>query len=277
MSEGKQIFSQDQSFFAKKSLGQHFLHNENIVDKIVEAGEISGDDTILEIGPGLGVLTKKLVLSPAKQVILCEKDDQLFEIIKNKYSSGKTKIIKQDALALIPSLQVNEPFKVISNLPYNISSPVIISMLSVCPTLPHKMVLMIQKEVADRLTAKPGDSNRGWMTVLLELMSQTKIVTNVSKHNFNPPPRVESSVISINDIHQIDEFSPKQAIRVLKAGFAGKRKKLLNSIFRFYKISPEDTQTIAQRHGINLDDRAEDLDDNSWRNLIIEMKRRGLV
>lgn len=269
--------SQVKPFIAKKSLGQNFLHNEKIIDKIVETGEISSEDTVLEIGPGHGALTKKLVLSPAQQIIICEKDDFLFEEIKRKYSLKKTKIIHQDALTLIPSLMVQEPFKVISNLPYNISSPVIISLLSACPTMPEKMVLMLQKEVGERLVAPSGDSNRGWLTVLIELIGEIKVAFDVSKYNFNPVPQVESCVVEIKNTHNLKDFSPKQAIRVLKAGFAGKRKKIKNSLFDFFQVSKEDVDRIREDYKIDINLRAEDLTRQNWLDLIREFKNLNLV
>lgn len=261
---------------AKKSLGQHFLKNENVVKQIVAAGQIKKDDNILEIGPGFGFLTEKIVQSPARRLYLCEKDDDLCKIVKDKYSSSRIKVICADALTLIPSLQVEEPFKVISNLPYNISSPVIISLLTVCPTLPSKMVLMLQKEVAQRLVAKPGDSNRGWLTVLIEMMARAEIIINVSRYDFSPPPQVESSVIMIDLLRELDKDDLKKIVRLLKAGFSGKRKKIRNSIFKFFKVGSEESVEVAKICSIDLNDRAEDLTAQQWLSLYEEFKKRGL-
>lgn len=263
----------DEVFIPKKSLGQHFLRNTHVVSQIVESGEISPDNEILEIGPGQGILTEALVASPALKIFLCEKDDQLYELIKKRYASSRVKVIHEDALTLIPSLQVKQPYKVISNLPYNISSPVIISLLTASQALPKCMVLMLQKEVAQRLVTKPGDSNRGWLTVLLEMMSETKIITFVSKNDFYPPPQVESAVIKIDKIKEPKDFTPKQAIRILKTAFGGKRKKIKNSLFSYFKISSPKAVEIAEKCNISLDMRAEDLDSTQWQNLIVELTR----
>ncbi|OQA52969.1 MAG: Ribosomal RNA small subunit methyltransferase A [candidate division WS2 bacterium ADurb.Bin280] len=264
-------------FVAKKSFGQNFLHNEKIIDKIIQTGEISENDAILEIGPGHGALTKKLVLSPAREIILCEKDDFLFEEIKKKYDLKKTKVIHQDALTLIPSLIVRKPFKVISNLPYNISSPVIISLLSVCPTTPDKMVLMLQKEVAQRLIAPVGDSNRGWLTALVEMVCEARIAIDVSRYNFTPVPKVESSVLEMKNIVMPRDFSVKQAIRVLKAGFVSKRKKIKNSLFGFFKVPQEKVTSLSDKYKIDINLRAEDLTKENWIDLIREFKDLGLI
>jgi len=252
----------------KKSLGQHFLKNQHVVSQIVEAGKIQKDDSILEIGPGTGILTRALVSSPASKLYLCEKDRILFENIKETFASSRIKVIYEDALVLIPSFQVLSPFKVIANLPYNISSPVIISLMTVCPTLPEKMVLMLQKEVAQRLVAEPGDSNRGWLTVFLELMSKPKILTYVSKYDFAPVPEVESAVLVIDEIVLPKELDRKLAVRILKTAFAGKRKKIKNSIFNYFKITAEKADEIAGHCKIDLNDRAEDLKKEQWLCLI---------
>jgi 16S rRNA (adenine1518-N6/adenine1519-N6)-dimethyltransferase len=129
---------------------------------------------VLEIGPGLGILSRAIFRSPAKTLMLCEKDDRLVDYLKKEFDSHRVKIIAQDALVLIPQLQVDPPFKVISNLPYNISSPVITSLLTMSPTLPKTIIVMLQKEVAERYVAKAGDRDRGIVTVLIEASAKPK-------------------------------------------------------------------------------------------------------
>ena len=252
---------------AKKSLGQHFLISPSVVDKIVSAGEIKREDTILEIGPGLGVLTGALVKSPTSKLILCEKDRNFSEYLKGVYKNNKVKTICEDALLLIPNLQVITPFKVISNLPYNISSPVIVSLLTVCPTMPDKMVLMLQKEVAERLVAKPHDSNRGILTVLIELLGEAKILEKVPKNLFYPIPQVDSAVIVISSLKKSD-LDLKFALKILKLSFAGKRKKIKNSLFSALKIEPKEAQKIADKSGFTLEQRPEELTRDQWAKLI---------
>jgi len=253
---------------AKKSLGQHFLTDERVVEKIVAAGAITKDDTILEIGPGLGVLTKVLTRSPARKIIACEKDDKLFEFLQSEVKQKNLSLINQDALLLIPNLIATPPLKVISNLPYNIASPVIISLLTVCPVLPERMVLMVQKEVAQRLTAKPGDSNRGILTVFLELFGRVKIIEKLSPGQFYPPPRVDSAVVRVDEI-QMPKFDRKKAFRIIKMAFAKKRKKLKNSLFAPLEISGEEVDLICKKAGITMDLRPEDLDKEQWEELVL--------
>ena len=251
----------------KKSLGQHFLTSPTLARKIVDAAQIKREDTVLEIGPGLGILTSHLVASPTSKLFLCEKDRNFCEYLKGEYKNNKVKIICEDALILIPTLQVESPFKVVSNLPYNISSPVIISLLTACQTLPETMVLMLQKEVADRLIAPPHDSNRGILTVLLELFGEVKIVERVSKNQFYPAPQVDSAVISFSNIKALG-FEPKIALRILKLSFAGKRKKIKNSLFSSLKIPTNQAQEIAEKSGFSLEQRPEELTKEQWVKLI---------
>jgi len=253
---------------AKKSLGQHFLVSPSVVETMVRAADISKDDTILEIGPGLGVLTEGLASSSAREIILCEKDRKFCEYLKGEFKNNKFKIICDDALLLIPNLQVKSPsFKVISNLPYNVSQPIIISLLTVCPTLPDKMVVMVQREVADRFIAAAHDSNRGILTAFLELFGTVKIIEKVPKNFFYPVPEVDSAVIELSDIKPLP-FSSKYALKILKLSFAGKRKMIKNSLFSSLKISGEKAADLAQKSGINLDMRPEELTRDQWLALI---------
>jgi 16S rRNA (adenine1518-N6/adenine1519-N6)-dimethyltransferase len=252
---------------AKKSLGQHFLTSRSVVKKMVEAAQIERGDIILEVGPGLGVLTQELVDSPAKEIIACEKDKKLSFKLKDNFDSKRLKIINEDALLLIPNLQVQSPFKVVSNLPYNIGSPILISLLSVCPTLPTMIVVMLQKEVAARLTARLGDSNRGLLTVFVELFGHTRIIEKLPKNLFYPAPQVDSAVLQISDITD-PGLEPKFALRMLKFAFSGKRKMIKNSLFQTLKIDPKTAENIATQAGFSVEDRAEALSRDSWMKLI---------
>ena len=255
----------------KKSLGQNFLLDESVVVEMVENANIIKDDTIFEIGPGLGILTQKLLASPAGKIILCEKDDELCRRAKEKYSSGRTKVICQDALVLIPSLVVSKPFKVIANLPYNISSPVIFSLLTAGPTVPDQIIVMLQEEVAERLTSKPGDSNRGLLTVLIELYGKARIIKRVGRGSFYPSPRVDSAIISIESIKD-PGFETKSLRRMLKFAFSGKRKKLKNSLFSTLKIDLAKQGEISERTKIDLNKRPEDLTASEWISLARELE-----
>jgi len=300
---------------SKHSLGQHFLLRDDVCRRMVKAAQIKKTDTVLEIGPGLGILTHELLNSPAVKILACEKDDKLIGHLKKEFSEAsgqkasvilnpaqrgeesltnvrskishlremlrgaqhdsrkkgklpsRLKLIHDDALFLIPQLQVTQPLKIVANLPYNISSPAIISLLTVCPTLPETMVLMLQKEVAERLTSKPGNSNRGLLTVLLELMGDCKIIEKIPRNYFYPEPEVESAVILIDNIKPLP-YEAKQALKIVKLAFAGKRKKIKNTLFSTLKIPVPEAQKIAQTSEISLDQRPEELTRGQWRKLI---------
>ncbi len=255
---------------AKHSLGQHFLLDESVVTRMVKAGDIGERDTILEIGPGLGILTKELTKSPAQKIIACEKDNLIFEFLQKQVKQKNLTLVNRDALVLIPALKVSLPLKVISNLPYNISSPVIISLLTVCPVLPEKMILMVQKEVAQRLTAKPGDSNRGILTVFTQLFGEVRVLENLTPEQFYPSPQVDSAVILIDKI-KMPKVDRKSAFRIIKMAFAKKRKKLKNSLFSSMQISGKRMEDICSKVGISADLRPEDLDSQQWFLLISEL------
>jgi 16S rRNA (adenine1518-N6/adenine1519-N6)-dimethyltransferase len=258
--------------FAKKSLGQHFLTNELVVQKMVEASSIKDTDSILEIGPGLGILTREIFKSPAREIILVEKDYDLCARVREQFENKRSKVICQDAMILIPNLQVESPFKVISNLPYNVGSPILVQLLTVCPTLPSRIIVMLQKEVAERICAKPNNSNRGLLTVLIEQFGEAKIIEQVSKEHFYPIPKVDSAVISIENISKPD-LDVKKAMRFIKMSFAGKRKKIKNSLFSTLKIDPKIQEEIAKKAGFDLNQRPEDLNRESWFILLKELEQ----
>lgn len=258
--------------FAKKSLGQNFLTNELVVQKMVALADIKDADSILEIGPGLGILTREIMKSPAREIILVEKDFDLCSYSREQFENKRTKVICQDALTIIPNLQVESPLTVISNLPYNVGSPILIQLFTICPTLPQTIIVMLQKEVVERICAKPGSSNRGLLTVLIELYGEARILEQVSKNNFYPSPKVDSAVVCIDKITK-PAVNIKHAMRIIKMAFAGKRKKIKNSLFSTLKIDPQTQEKIAKKANLQLDQRAEDLNLESWLVLIQELEK----
>lgn len=266
----KELFKLDAR--PKKNLGQHFLLDDSIVERMVKEAHINQADTIFEIGPGLGILTRQLTKSPAKKIIVCEKDRIFFNYLQSQVKQKNLSIINQDALVVIPKLNATPPLKVISNLPYNISSPVIISLLTVCPVLPEIIILMIQKEVAQRLTANPGDSNRGILTVFIELFAKVKIIEKLTPSRFYPPPQVESAVVEISNITMPD-LDRKRAFRIIKMAFANKRKKLKNSLFSTMQISSQRMKAICESASITPDLRPEDLNITQWKKIIEELEK----
>lgn len=263
MTSKESLIAEYRKIIAKKSLGQNFLTNEAVVENMIKFAEITRADTILEIGPGLGILSRALVASPADTIILCEKDEDLAEKLKQEITNKRVKLVTQDALTLIPQLQVKAPFKVVSNLPYNISSPVITSLLTMSPTLPDKIIVMLQKEVAERFVTAPGNRNRGILTVLVEAYGKAKIIDQVSRENFFPSPNVDSAVLMIENI-EAPEIDSKKLLKILKMSFAGKRKKLRNSLISTLKITLGELSEIEKETGVDFNDRPEDLNIDQW-------------
>lgn len=254
-----------------KRLGQHFLIDKKVLEQIVEAAEITKEDTVIEIGPGLGVLTQELC-EVAGEVFAVEKDDMLFEILLSTCGQYENLTpIVGDILDLeLKKIEVkdfNNGYKVVSNLPYQITSPVIRKFLSPGSNA-NELVLLIQKEVAERITAPAGSAGRGYLTVLVEFYGDAEIVFNVSKKCFWPEPAVESAVIKIKRKEQIPDVDEKEFFRLVQAGFSRKRKQLINTISSGLVISKEGTKNILDKAGIDSTRRAETLTLDEWLNIL---------
>lgn len=185
-------------FHPKKSLGQNFLKNPRVVEKIIATAELKGDELIVEVGPGFGILTEAL-LKAAGRVIAIEKDRQLFENlhVTMSLSNGdrkKLQIIHADALK-IPSPK--EPYFLIANIPYSITSPLLDHFIRDHPDrLPVRAVLLVQKEVAQKICAKPPRMNV--LALHVQTFGKPKIIATVSRHNFQPVPKVDSAILKID-------------------------------------------------------------------------------
>lgn len=251
----------------KKHLGQNFLKNEGIADKIVEAADLGNDDIVLEIGPGTGILTERLV-RVAKEVWAVEKDYDLVERLRKNITAKNLKLIHQDILWFDPSLLNN--YKVVANIPYNITSPLIRKFLEREPR-PELMVLMVQKEVAERICAKPGDSARGLLTIIVEFYAQAEILFEVSRKEFYPSPTVDSAVIKIKVKKQMPDIEVGQFFKIVKAGFSRKRAQIHNSLAATLRLPKN--QVIDMLEKINIDPmkRAEDLTLPEWLKLSREL------
>ena len=265
----------------KKSLGQNFLKSEAALRKIIEAGEIKLDDIILEIGPGKGALTAKL-LEKAKIVIAVEKDDALFEFLKNKFAEkireGKLILIHDDILKFQISNYQFPKYKIIANIPYNITGAVLKKFLSaenpsgIAPSAvdpramlrasqPELMVLMLQHEVAQRIIAR--DNKESLLSVSVKAYGEPKMVMKVPARYFSPAPKVDSAIIAIKNISrkffEKNEINEERFWKIVKAGFAHKRKKLGNNLKNL--INPIGLAPVA-------DKRAEDLTLSDWKELV---------
>src|SRR3989344_8360604 len=246
-------------FKAKRSLGQNFLINPQILDKIVAAAEINSNDIVLEIGPGTGNLTSKLK-EKAGTVIAVEKDHRLIEELNNKFSrehkAGSIRIVEGDILKLFPDLGSLFPdkYKVIGNIPYYITSYLLRTIFEEWPK-PELIVLTIQKEVAQRIVAKPPEMSL--LALSVQLYSDPKIISYVSKNNFKPQPKVDSAIIKLKPKQgagSIEQGTIDRVLALAKKAFAGKRKQLKNTL-------PE---IDFEKLGIKKESRPEELFLDQW-------------
>jgi 16S rRNA (adenine1518-N6/adenine1519-N6)-dimethyltransferase len=254
--------------FAKKSLGQNFLIDQNYVHKIVDALEIDKGDTIIEIGPGRGAITEHLVASGAN-VIVIELDREFVPQLRDRFVENPNfTVIEADATQVDLEQLVSEAshsalssphsVKLIANLPYYISTP-ILQHLSTQRHLFERLVLMFQKEVVDRITARPGESDRGFLTLIVEAAFDVEKLFDVPPNAFRPVPKVISSVAKF--VPKTSPFDNEKAFRdLVSIAFAHKRKTILNNLRTVYP----DAKDQLERSGIDPQRRAESLTLDEW-------------
>lgn len=256
---------------AKKSLGQHFLKSERALNAIVDAAKISPGDTILEIGPGTGALTERLLQTGAR-VIAVEKDDQLYENLKVKYQNENFELIHDDILEFIENSKLKiENYKVVANIPYNITGAIFEKFLS-ADNHPQAMVLLVQKEVAKRIVDEKGSI----LSISVRAYGEPRYVETVKAGSFAPAPKVDSAIISINNISKTffnnlptpsaqgyGGSSEEFFFKILKAGFKSKRKKLISNLSTLF--DKQELAKIWQKLDFDENLRAEELDINNWR------------
>jgi 16S rRNA (adenine1518-N6/adenine1519-N6)-dimethyltransferase len=242
----------------KKSLGQNFLKDPHYIKKIADAARITSEDQVLEIGPGLGHLTRELA-ARAKKVLALELDDRLIPVLRNEFSaSPAVEIVQADALAY-PYDLLQGKWTVVANLPYYISTPIIQKLIEARAKF-ISLTLMLQKEVAERITALPGRKEYGYLSVLVQFYTVPRIEFMVPAGAFTPKPAVDSAVITLAVREQpaVSVISEAFLVRVVKAAFSQRRKTLGNTI-RQLGISKERAGHALQRAGIAPGRRAETL------------------
>ncbi len=257
----------------KKSLGQNFLISKDVLARILGAAELSWTDTVLEIGPGIGTLTRGLAQS-AKQVIAVEKDPAMVEILKETTKDlPNVEIVSGDILkqnlpsASYPHLAegkfAESKFKVVANLPYYITSPVIRMFLEAADK-PKLLVLMVQKEVAQRICAKPPDMSL--LAVAVQFYATPSIVSYVKKSCFWPQPKVDSAIIKIVPKLALGKalLAEGKFFEVVKAGFKQPRKQLGNNLAQGLKLSRQQVEAWLSQAGIQPTQRAETLSIENW-------------
>lgn len=252
----------------KKSLGQHFLTNTGIVASIAEAGFVSEADTILEIGPGKGILTAELLKRGAK-VIAVEKDSELIPLLQEKFekelATKQLTLIIGDVLDSGFMVHVSCPYKLVANIPYYITGAIIRKFLTE-KKRPAKMVLLVQKEVAERIVAK--NRKESLLSISVKVYGNPHYIKTVKAGSFTPPPKVDSAILLIDGVSQefFKEISEEVFFEVIHAGFAHKRKQLFGNLRAVFdeKILKEK----MKRCGVSEQARAEELSVKDWKCLV---------
>ena len=273
-----------------KKLGQNFLIDRSAIKKIIDAGELNSKDIVLEIGPGTGALTKKLA-EKAKEVIAVEKDLNMCEILEQTLKDfNNIKVIQEDILKMNFQIsnsrfQIPKQYKIVGNLPFYLTAPVIRKFLELKEAKPYSMVFVVQKEVAQRICAKPRDKTKSLqnksakmnlLAVSVQFYAQSKIISYISKKSFWPQPKVDSAVIEIIPQPQSTRsVSIPLFFKVVKAGFSQPRKQLINNLSKSLKINKQEIETWLIKNNIQPSQRAETLSIKDWLNLSKTLKPRS--
>ena len=253
--------------FAKKSLGQNFLNSRTIAEKIVETGDVNSQDLVLEAGPGKGALTE-ILLKVAREVVAVEKDERLlFHLalkFKKEIAEKKLTLIQGDILHFNPKNHALQEggYKLIANIPYYITGQFLRRFLGIVAA-PSRMVLMVQKEVAERIVAKNGKESI--LSIAIKTYGEPEIIEKVPAEMFNPVPEVDSAVILIDKISKkfFDGVDEEKFFALLKKGFGQKRKMLINNL----SLKDEAGRKILDVCGIPQTARAENLSLSQWKSL----------
>ena len=254
----KDFFS-DKGGYPSKSLGQNFIKDPRVIDRIAETAVLSSQDEVLEIGPGLGALTSRLA-QKTRKVIAIEKDKKLIEYLRDNFSEyPNVEMIHQDALkADFRDLYKGSKLKVISNLPYSVSSPILFKLLEARDCF-STLVLMLQLEVGQRITAGPGNKTYGSISVLLQTYMDVTSEFRVSPASFWPKPKVDSLVLKLVPFENpiVEVTDEKLFEKVVRASFSSRRKMIGNSLTSI--MSKESATKCLELAGIDTKRRAETL------------------
>ena len=241
----------------KKKLGQNFLHDKNIISSIINNVNVKDED-IIEIGPGPGILTENILENKARSLLAIEKDDS-FEVnlkkIKNKYKDNFIYLI-HDVIDFDFNKLTKKEYKIVSNLPYNISVPFILKMIKIRRVISWKdMILMVQKEVAERITANIGTKNYGRLSIMVNLNNDVKKLLNVKPSSFIPKPKVDSTVIKISPKNKNLNINEEVFEKIVKICFSQRRKKIKNNLDQLNT----NTSLLLELSNIDPDIRAENI------------------
>jgi len=262
------------NIYPSKRLGQNFLVDEGILKKIVEAAELSKNDIVLEVGPGIGSLTVELA-KRVKKVIAVEKDQDLVRILKELLDCWKVRnvrIVEGDIRKIENcKLKIENCYKVVANIPYYLTSPLIRKFLE-ASNAPKEMILMVQKEVAQRICAKPPKMSI--LAVSVQFYAKPEIISFVSKKSFWPQPKVDSAIIKIKPLINADKrlINADLFLKTVKTGFSQPRKQLANNLSNGLKMDKGKVKNWLLKNNIQPTQRAETLTIEDWLKLLKSYK-----
>jgi 16S rRNA (adenine1518-N6/adenine1519-N6)-dimethyltransferase len=269
---------------AKKRLGQHFLIDDAVLEKILSAAALTPDDTVIEVGPGLGLMTQELARR-AGWVIAIELDNKLAAMLQENLQAENVVVLNKDVLGTDPAKLLKgaaphfppqlHSYKVVANLPYYITSPVLRHFLE-APVKPETMVVMVQKEVAETIAAGVGD--RSVLSVAVQFYGKPNIVVDVPAASFYPPPEVDSAVVKI-DIYKKPPVAVDNVagfFKLVRAGFTAARKQVANSLAQGLGLPKEDVLNLLKKTKIDPQRRAETFTLEEWaalHNAFVKVKK----
>lgn len=248
---------------AKKHLGQHFLTSKKALQSIVNAAHIQENETVLEIGPGEGMLTRAL-LDAGARVVAIETDADMVAVLQKtcekEITEEKLVLVHDDVLKTRIDAHISEEYKLVANIPYYITGEILRRFLS-SAVQPESMTLLVQKEVAERIARSKKETV---LSLSVKCYGMPRYVETVSARYFSPPPKVDSAIVHIANISKdfFTDFSEERFFKVIKAAFSSKRKKLINNLSAFG--SKEQLEKVLLASGISKDARAEDISLDAW-------------
>ena len=277
------LICKEENINPARSKGQNFLINESVYEEIVESADLNKNDKVLEVGPGLGFLTEKLA-QKVEKVIAVELDDELAELLKTRLLSNEienVEIINQDIIEVLSGnfrrpmskaldigrLSDLSDYKIVANLPYNISS-IFLRTVFELKNKPKSLTLMLQKEVAERIIAKPGKMSL--LAISVQLYAEGNIITNVPGGDFWPAPVVESAVIHLELKKGDVGVDEKKFFQLVKFGFSAKRKMLKNNLANGFHIDQKIVEDKIVQVGFSPKVRAQELSVGDWKKLLKE-------
>jgi 16S rRNA (adenine1518-N6/adenine1519-N6)-dimethyltransferase len=242
-------------------MGQNFLLDESVAERMVEIAQVKKDDLVLEVGPGMGVLTKYL-LDKNAQVVAVEKDKRFVDVLRNDlFDHMKLKVIGADILSFDINKNLGGRFKVVANIPYYLTGKLVQNLLAL-KYKPETIVVMLQKEVAERIVAGPGKMSL--LSLSVQFYAEAGIELSVPKEYFWPMPKVDSAVVKINPNKKHPEVkNEKLFFRLAKTAFAGKRKQIHNTL-RLGFVNEDDLKNVFLKTGMKGTERPQDLSVEDW-------------